>query len=266
MAVQLQKGSGPAVDLTKLGESHVDLTKKARSAAVSLEKRGLTGIVAEVEVYLDFSGSMSPYYRSTAGKQGLFRSRAAQPSTVQVITDRLLGFGLNVDPNGRIPVYRYHNDLVRNSDGDYATMVDVSNYQGIVDRELARGRMGGTEFAPALRQVLANAKQTTVPMFVFFITDGVPADRAETMRLVCELADYPCFLKFAAVNDEGWPFLDQLNNLESYSSSYRRTVDNVNSVPLFDPAEMSDAEFIDAVIEEWDDWVKAASAAGILSD
>lgn len=74
----------PAVDLDTL-TGHVDLTKRAQKAGISLSKRNLAGIRAQAVLILDHSGSMRDDYRS---------------GTVQTLVERALGFALQIDVDG----------------------------------------------------------------------------------------------------------------------------------------------------------------------
>jgi Mg-chelatase subunit ChlD len=237
--VELVRSSGPAVDLTKVRDAgHVDLTKRAEKAGLALSRRGLDGIRAEVVAVLDYSGSMHGAYGD---------------GTVQTITERALGLGLQVDPDGRVPVIRF------GSSADVVGDAMVSNYQGFVDREVARGRMGSTNLTAALELVLELAKETTAPLFVFVVTDGTPDDRRSAEAMLAELTRYPVFVKILATTSSAWTWLEMLDD-----ALPGRLVDNLDAKFIGDPAGMADLAFAEAMADEWDSWVAGAIAAGIL--
>jgi hypothetical protein len=76
---------------------------------------------------------------------------------------------------------------------------------------------------------------------------------------VCELAEYPVFLKFLDIQPVCY-----LQELDDLDSSQRR-VDNADAKYVSNPAAMSDLDFAEAMIDEWDSWIKAATGAGIIT-
>lgn len=230
----------PAVDLDKLDQSgHVDLTKRARKAGISLSKRDLAGIRAQAVLILDHSGSMRDDYRS---------------GVVQTLVERALGFALQIDIDGVIPVIPFDTRV-------WPTVeVGVRNYSGVVDRDIWRtGQMGGTNLAAALDELRVMAAQTDAPLFAIIITDGAPNSKPAATKLVCELAGYPVFLKFLAIRP-----VDYLQDLDDLDAS-RRLLDNCDAKFLSDAAGMSDLSFADAMADEWDTWITAATRAGVLT-
>lgn len=235
----------PAVDLNKVRERHPELAKRADKAGISLSKRGLAGIRAQACLYLDHSGSMHHDYASGA---------------VQMIVERALGFALQIDADGTVPVTPFDSRLWPTVD------VTVDNHQGIVNRELwHRNQMGGTLMAPPFTHLLAEAKTATMPLFAIVVGDGSPSDRSATTKLVIELAEHPVFIKFLSVRPVD--YLQELDDLPTGSSMFgrsKRKVDNVDAKDIPDPAHMSDLAFADAMTDEWDSWMRAAAAAGIV--
>lgn len=240
----------PAVDLTKVRELHPDLAKRADKAGISLSKRNLAGVRAQACLYLDHSRSMRPDYKSGA---------------VQMIVERALGFSLQIDADGTVPVTPFDSRLWDTVD------VTMDNYQGIVDRELWRnGQMGGTLMSPVFGHLLEQARRATMPIFAIVVGDGSPErrDREPTTRLVIELANHPVFIKFLSVRPVD--YLQELDDLEQKSGRSligrsTRKVDNVDAQDMPDPAGLSDLAFADSMVEEWDTWIAAATSAGILA-
>lgn len=230
----------PAVDLEKLDRGDtIDLVKRARKAGISLSKRDLAGIRAQAVLLLDHSGSMRGDYRCGA---------------VQTLVERALGFALQIDVDGTIPVIAF--DTVVHPDVDVTT----ENYGDIVNREIWRSRtMGRTNLAAALERVRDLALVTDAPIFAIVVTDGAPDSRPAATRMVCELAGYPVFLKFLAIQP-----VDYLQELDDLGDD-RRLLDNADAKFVPDPAQMSDLAFADAMVDEWDTWITAATAAGVLT-
>jgi hypothetical protein len=232
----------PAVDLNKAASAgHVDLVKRAQKAGISLSKRNLAGIRAQAVMVLDHSGSMFSDYRSGA---------------VQTLVERALGFAMQIDIDGEVPVIAFDSRVWP------SVAVGVDNYQGVVDRDVwRRDEMGSTDLASALREVQALADKTDAPMFVLVITDGAPNNRTETTKVVCDLAGYPAFIKFLAIQEDARGYLQKLDDL----SDKDRLIDNVDAKFISDPAGMSDLAFADAMVDEWDSWIEAAVRAGVLT-
>ena len=240
----VQDSSGaPAVNLTKVREAgHEDLFTKASKAGISLSKRGLAGIRAQAVLVLDYSGSM----RSDYGN-----------GNVQTLVERALGFSLQIDIDGSVPVIPFGSSVLPTID------VDLNNYQDVVNRELvSKYSMGTTNLAGALKVVLELAKETNDPIFCVVVTDGAPDSESEATKVIAELSKYPVFVKFLALEDVY--YLRQLDK----NTKGKSLIDNVNAQFSGHPHNLltcSDLNFADAMVAEWDLWVKAATAAGILN-
>lgn len=235
----------PAVDLNKVpGGVNINLAKSAQAAGFSLQKRGLAGIRAQALMLIDHSWSMEDEY---------------QDGSVQKLVERALGTALQFDVDGEIPVYAWDSRV------HAPVNVTLSNYQGIVDREVWRKRdMGSTALADVLQVVKQAAQVTDLPLYVCIVTDGNPDNKGLATQAVCDLSRYPAFLKFLAIKPV--PYLSELDDLPNTV----RLVDNVDTKPGMENRRLnlltcSDADFQEAMIDEWDSWFTAATAAGILT-
>jgi hypothetical protein len=231
----------PAVDLDAVkAAGHVELAKSAGTVGVSLRKRGLSGMRGRVIVVLDHSGSMAGDYRT---------------GVVQELLLRTLAFGLQISPGASVEVIPFDNRL-------WSTVkVDVGNYTSAVRSIWQPDRMGSTDLARALNHVRQLAASTSEAIVCVVLTDGNPDDRAATSKVVCDLARYPVFLKFLALRSV--PYLTELDDLEQTQPG-ARLLDNVDSKTIADPAGISDTAFAEAMTDEWDSWLIAAQAAGVL--
>ncbi len=231
--------SGAAVSDANLQAMPANLLKKTQAVGVSLSKKNLTGIRAQVVLVLDHSGSMYEDYES--GK-------------VQDLVERFLAFALNVDIDGTVPVIPFDSRVKPTVE------VDMSNYSNVVARSIyKRNDMGSTNLADALHEVRELANKTDDPLYVAIVTDGNPNDTASTTALVKDLARYPVFIKFLAVQDV--PYLRTLDDL----SDRERLLDNVDTKEYRNLAGVSDEQFADDMVDEWDSWTAAAKSAGILT-
>ncbi len=235
--VALVKESGPAVDLAKVREAHVDLAKKADKAGVALSKRGLGGIRAQAILVLDHSGSMYGDYASGA---------------VQDLVERALGFALQIDDDGEVPVIPFDSQVWEH------VYVTVDDYAGAVGRIWRPDAMGSTRLDRALGALRYLAAETEQPIVALVVTDGNPDDRAAATKAVIDLARYPVFIKFLALRDV--PYLQELDDLEPSV----RLLDNVDTKTFPSLAGVTDMQFAEAMADEWDTWITAAQAAGVL--
>ncbi|KXO90938.1 von Willebrand factor type A domain (plasmid) [Tsukamurella tyrosinosolvens] len=236
--VALVRDDGPANDRVSLEKrgAGVDLLKRYDKAGVSLSKRGLSGVRTEALLLLDHSMSMDRDYRD-----GL----------VQQLVERALGFALQVDGDGVIPVIPFDSGV------GAEVNVTVENYAGIVDRELYRpSKMGSTNLTAALKEVEVLAEKTQAPLFVIVVTDGSPDDRRSATAAVRRLSQYAVFLKFLAIRPVD--YLQELDDMDG------RLVDNADAKFLSNPSGVSDLEFAEAMVDEWDSWITAAQTAGLL--
>ncbi len=226
-----------AVDLNKVAAAgHVNLSKTAEKVGVSLTKRGLNGMRGRVIVLLDHSGSM----------HGDFRS-----GTVQKLLERTLGFGLQIDTDGGVEVIPFDSRVWN------TTVVNVGNYQQAAQDAWRPSQMGSTNLTGALGKVRDLAAKTSEPIVCVVLTDDNPDDRRTATAAVVDLARYPVWLKFLALRSV--PYLSELDDMDG-----GRLVDNVDAKTITDPAGISDDAFAEAMVDEFDSWVSAATQAGVL--
>lgn len=240
-AVKDAAGS-PAVDLDAVkAAGHVDLAETAATVGVSLRKRNLDGMRGRVIVVLDHSGSMSGDY---------------QNGLVQKLLLRTLAFGLQVSTGAKAEVIPFDSRV-------WSTVtVDLNNYRTVVQNSIWQpDRMGSTTMSRALNTVRQLAAQTREPIVCVVITDGNPDNYQDTTEVVCDLARYPVFIKFLAIRPVS--YLQHLDDLEQ-SRPGARLLDNVDAKTIADPHGISDTAFAEAMTDEWDSWLIAASAAGVV--
>lgn len=233
----------PAFDLDKVRDAgHINLAKAADKAGLALSKRDLAGTRAQSVLVLDHSGSMSGDYRSGA---------------VQTLVERVLGFTLQIDTDGTVPVIAFDHKVHQ------PVEVTVDTYSGVVDREIWQPRgMGSTNLAGALTVVRNMAAETKSPLYVAVITDGEPDDVKAATEVVCDLARYPVFIKFLALRPVRY-----LATLDDLDDTFR-LLDNCDAQPGRGSAvnllTCSDMDFQDAMADEWDGWIALATKAGVL--
>mgnify|MGYP001030452366 CR=1 FL=1 len=233
-------GHGPAISLDKVPSGLVNLTK---TAAVSLEKSGLTGQRAAVYLVLDHSGSMDGFYRD---------------GSVQLLAEQALGLSANLDDDGTVPTVYFSDHAER------PHMVDLGNYNGVINATHLKARWGYTNYAAAIRTVADLHRQSgaTAPALVIFQTDGDPYlpgvdAKREAENALRDVSNLPLFFAFVGFGNS-ISFLKKLDNLRG------RTVDNASFFHARDPHSVSDAELYDGLTHEYAGWLAAASAAGVI--
>lgn len=254
------KFKGTVVNLSK---TIVNLSK---SAGVDL---GATK--AQVVVVVDYSGSMSGRYAN---------------GTVQQVIDKMLPLGLTFDDNGEVEVFRFADGR----DFKQFESLTINNYENYVERYIMKGSMGGTDYAPVLREIkrlyidgesddsgnkkakkgffglfksknedaapasatktLTGADASVNPVFVIFITDGDNFDKDDTDRIIRELSKEYCFIQFIGVGTDNMDYLEKLDNLSG------RACDNTGFNRFKDIKNISDTQLYEAVLGDYAKWLK----------
>jgi Uncharacterized protein containing a von Willebrand factor type A (vWA) domain len=203
----------------------VDLSKEGR---VNLSKH-----TARVALAMDYSGSMD----------GLFHS-----GSVQDVITRLLPIALRFDDNGELESWLFSNGKKR------LKPVTIQNYENYVKDTMMKSgmRMGGTEYAPVLEDIVKYYTQNSasnVPAFVIFITDGENSDRGKTDKIIRELSKYNMFVQFVGIGSDSFNYLRSLDDMEG------RKHDNTGFIPVFDMNKMNDGELYSVLLLQYKDWL-----------
>ncbi|ADV67807.1 VWA domain-containing protein [Deinococcus maricopensis] len=237
------------VRLDKQIETHApQLVSLVKAAEVSLKKRGLDEHTARVALVLDISGSMGTLYRH---------------GVVQRVAEKALALASRFDDDGRLDVFLF---------GEHAHDVGeigIPDITGAVDRVMRRHALeGGTQYGRAMQAVrrhyLGEHKhrrapvQQALPVYVLFVTDGETQGRDLAEEQLRDASHEPLFWKFIGVGDERFAFLQKLDDLRG------RFVDNADFVAIRDVDRLSDAEFYERLLQEYDGWLSAARNRGLL--
>lgn len=235
--------SKSAISLEKIQIQAPGLVSLAKTAAVSLEKKGLAGHRAAVYLVLDHSGSMSTHY---------------DVGNVQRLADQSLGLSVNIDDDGTVPVVFF------SSSASMPQNVNLSNYAGRVQALHGQERWGGTNYAPAMQAVISHYQNSGAPdpALVIFQTDGDPQDKAAAEAALKAASKLPLFWSFVGFGDE-LTFLRKLDNLRVGFGG--RKVDNASLFETgWDPTVVTDQELYDGIMHEYPKWLTEARRAGIL--
>jgi vWA found in TerF C terminus len=226
--------TAPTGSGTPDGDRMVSLVK---TAAVSLEKAGLAGQRAAVYLLLDHSGSMQSFYRN---------------GSVQRLAEQALGLSANLDDDGSVPVTYFHGVA------EPPFTVEIGRHEGVIAATHPKIRWGTTNYAAAMKSVIAQHRQaaTSDPAFVIFQTDGAPNSRREAEKALREASSLPVFWAFVGFGNR-IAFLEKLDDLTG------RKVDNASFFHARDPRTVTDAALYDGLTKEFASWLAASRAAGI---
>lgn len=231
-----------AISLDKIQAEAPGLVNLAKTASITLEKKGLNGHRAAVYLVLDHSGSMHPHYASGA---------------VQKLAEQALGLSVNLDDDGIVPTVFFGTSAEDPAD------ISLGSYTGAVERLRPRS-MGSTNYADAMHTVITHycTSGASDPALVVFQTDGEPDSRKDAEKLLKDASKLPIFWSFVGFGDE-LVFLRRLDDLRVGFGG--RKVDNAS---LFEtghnPLRVSDADLYDGIMHEYPDWLVAARNAGVI--
>lgn len=247
----------------------VTLEKRTEQATASLvnllktqQQKGidLGDLTAQVEIAIDYSGSMSARY----------------PDEVQEAVERALALSLSgLDDDGIVPLHFFTD---RDFPVEYVSedgRAGTSSYQGFVAQWAKRHQMGSTNYSPTIENILKGAKKTLFgrgvdlaaerdgdPKLVLFVTDGDPSrsDRPKIERLLASASSRPIFWQFIGLGPRS-----QLDYIQQLNKGIEGAViDNVGVTIFEETRGLTDGAFFDDVIREFfTAWLPEARRLGI---
>lgn len=236
------------LSLDKVEQQAPALVSLAKKASFSLNKFGLEDQQAEVEAAFDYSYSMESLYQS---------------GQMQELAERVLALAALLDDDGQVPTWFFDNGC------ELMGEIDLSNYQGAIDRFRKKRGMGGTEYAPVINAIVKKhqkgaglfgrkGKSNGLPKYVLFFTDGYPNDPTDTETALKNASSQAIFFKFISIGPK-IDFLAGLDDLEG------RKIDNAHYAPIGSLGSLNDAQLYDQLLMEWPSWLTSARQAGILA-
>lgn len=241
------------VDLEKrLAAQAPRLISLAKPIRLSLEKKQLTQTRARVAFVLDASGSM----------MGQFRS-----GNVQAVLDRIAPLAVQFDDDESMELWAFADKCAKYDD------VSLANLDGYVERLTKKEKRGffsgislsivqglgcGNNEPPVMRDIIQTYKDSDLPAYVVFITDGGIYKNDEIKALLKEASDYPIFWQYVGLGGQRYGILEALDTLPG------RTVDNANFFAIDDFRNIQDQALYDRLLDEFPAWLNAARQAGIL--
>ena len=241
--------TSPSLSLEKKVAQHApQLVNLAKKASVSLEKKKLSQVKAQVGLVLDSSGSMHQQY--VKGR-------------VQEVIERLLPLAVHFDDDGSLECWAFGEKTTQ------LDSVDLKNVQGYVEQTNAgwkKWKVGAryNEEAIAIKAVIDFYKKNAiqgVPVYILFISDGgvSSANSRKMCELITEAAKLPIFWQFVGIGGSNYGILEELDDLEG------RVVDNCNFFALDDLHDVSEEALYDRLLNEFPQWLIDAKRQGILT-
>lgn len=253
-ALSLEKARLVNLEKKLAGSGDTAMLSLVKQAGVSLEKRGLGEHTARVALVLDISGSMSRLYASGA---------------VQRLAERVLALGLRFDDDGEVDVFLFGKQIHRLPQG-----LTLAGYASFIAQVLAQYPLEyDTRYGAAISEVRKHYFGSSgdrveplpdaTPVYVMFITDGEPSDKAVATKQIRSASYEPIFWQFMGVGDARFSYLERLDDLD------RRFVDNadffsVSNEELLGAVPISDDALFSRLMTEYPAWLAAARGNGLL--
>ena len=228
------------VSLEKKLEKAPQLVSLAKPLGVELKKKNLETLVARVGLVMDISGSMTARFKN---------------GTVQEIVNKTLPLAVQFDDDGELDCW-YYGTTARRMDS-----VNLENYTKAVPKEWKQLmlELGGCNNEPVvLRMVLDTYRDTQLPVYVLFITDGGVSKKSEIQKIITEASKLPIFWQFVGVGGSGYGILEKLDSMKG------RYVDNAGFFALDDFKKVSNEELYARLLEEFPKWLKDIRNKGMI--
>ncbi|WP_405675502.1 VWA domain-containing protein [Streptomyces sp. NBC_01511] len=260
-------GGRPATRLTK-GEERlpVDMRKRLslrkEQVAVSLDKHGVTGVVARVILVLDASGSMSALY-----------SRGV----VKNVAERMAAVAAQLDDDGEMQAWTFASNPARLPDlviGELPEWLRLHVRVGQMSlfgrKKPPKGQVPGqvdmravgfqNEEQKVIAEVRAYVRDNPVPVptLVLFFSDGGVYRDSEIERELRAAVEEPVFWQFVGLGRANYGVLQRFDTMAG------RRVDNVGFFAVDDIEQVSDPELYDRLLSDFPSWLREARQAGIL--
>ena len=232
--------SNQKILLEKKMEKAPELISLVKPLVFELKKKNLESTVAKVGLVLDISGSMVPRFKN---------------GTVQSIVNKTLPLAVQFDDDGELDFW-FYGTTARQMDS-----VNLKNYTRAVpdDWKHLMMELGGRNNEPVvMRMVVDEYKDTKIPAYVLFITDGGVNNKKEIRNIITEASHLPIFWQFVGVGGKNYGVLEKLDTMTG------RYVDNAGFFALDDFMKVSNEELYARLLEEFPAWLEAIRKKGMI--
>lgn len=220
------------VSLEKKMEKAPELVSLVKPLVFELKKKNLETTVARVGLVLDISGSMVPRFKN---------------GTVQSIVNKTLPLAVQFDDDGELDFWFYGTTARK------MNSVNLKNYKMAVPEDWKHLMLdlGGRNNEPiVMRMVVDEYKDTKIPAYVLFITDGGVNQKREIQNIITEASHLPIFWQFVGVGGKNYGILEKLDTMTG------RYVDNAGFFALDDFKKVSNEELYARLLEEFPSWLE----------
>lgn len=228
------------VSLEKKMEKAPELVSLVKPLVFELKKKNLETTVARVGLVLDISGSMVPRFKN---------------GTVQSIVNKTLPLAVQFDDDGELDFW-FYGTTARKMDS-----VNLKNYTTAVPEDWKHLMLdlGGRNNEPiVMRMVVDEYKDTKIPAYVLFITDGGVNQKKEIQNIITEASHLPIFWQFVGVGGKNYGILEKLDTMTG------RYVDNAGFFALDDFKKVSNEELYARLLEEFPSWLEEIKRKGMI--
>lgn len=232
----------------KLQEKAPHLVSLAKNATVSLKKYQLENVEARVAFVLDASGSMTQEFKK---------------GHVQAVLDRIAVLAAQFDDDGAMDMWGFASKHKKYED------VTLDNLKGYVERLKTQGKKSFWDILPGLgvanneppvmNEIIDYFKDSDLPVFVVFITDGGIHETKAIKEAVRRSANYPIFWKFVGLGGSNYGILEELDDFTD------RRLDNTNFFAIDRFERFSDSELYDLLLVEFKEWYNMAKSQNIIA-
>ena len=228
------------VSLEKKMEKAPELISLVKPLVFELKKNNLETTVARVGLVLDISGSMVPRFKN---------------GTVQSIVNKTLPLAVQFDDDGELDFWFYGTTARK------MNSVNLKNYMMAVPEDWKHLMLdlGGRNNEPiVMRMVVDEYKDTKIPAYVLFITDGGVNQKREIQNIITEASHLPIFWQFVGVGGKNYGILEKLDTMSG------RYVDNAGFFALDDFKKVSNEELYARLLEELPSWLEEIKRKGMI--
>ena len=228
------------VSLEKKMEKAPELVSLVKPLVLELKKKNLETTVARVGLVLDISGSMVPRFKN---------------GTVQSIVNKTLPLAVQFDDDGELDFWFYGTTAKK------MNSVNLKNYTTAVPEDWKHLMLdlGGRNNEPiVMRMVVDEYKDTKIPAYVLFITDGGVNQKREIQNIITEASHMPIFWQFVGVGGKNYGILEKLDTMTG------RYVDNAGFFALDDFKKVSNEELYARLLEEFPSWLEEIKKKGMI--
>ena len=228
------------VSLEKKMEKAPELVSLVKPLVFELKKKNLETTVARVGLVLDISGSMVPRFKN---------------GTVQSIVNKTLPLAVQFDDDGELDFW-FYGTTARKMDS-----VNLKNYTVAVPEDWKHLMLdlGGRNNEPiVMRMVVDEYKDTKIPAYVLFITDGGVNQKRKIQNIITEASHLPIFWQFVGVGGKNYGILEKLDTMTG------RYVDNAGFFALDDFKKVSNEELYARLLEEFPSWLEEIKKKGMI--